>query len=356
MLEVKNGFASVHLIPYKHSAAKGLTGHINRSFKKNKNTFEHLSKNNFGGSINTYAKYQSLYKKHKEVLGRSPQKNANTYIDAVLELSLDRFEQLENEHTQDELKTLLTASINQLMSDISTKFSLYPVNFKMHLDEGRIDPKTQKLKRNPHAHLIFYNYDFKNKTSPLRKLQRSDMSIFQDFCFLNFKHLGFRRGISANETKKKHLVKDKFIAEKQKEKVTAFNNKLSDVRKKLENQQRQIGNNKQVLIEQHQEINELTTKCHELSKEKIELIRVLIKLKKRLSKFKKSTTNWISSLLNNTSRKLTRECAIAELLALNSTNSSVIDEVTEQIQMFEKKAYLKDEDKITKEFNKRKMK
>ncbi len=356
MPEIKNGFASIHLIPYKHSAAKGLTGHINRSFKKNKNTFEHLSNNNFGGSINTYAKYQSLYKKHKEVLGRSPQKNANTYIDAVLELSLDRFEQLENEHTQDELKVLLTASINQLMEDISVKFSLHPVNFNFHLDEGSIDPKTQKLKRNPHAHLIFYNYDFKNKTSPLRKLRKTEMSLFQDLTFQNFKHCGFRRGISAIETKKKHLVKDKFIAEKQQEKVTAFNNKLSDVRKKLENQQSHIGNNKQVLIEQHQKINELKAKCYELSEEKIELIRVLIKLKKKLSQFKTSTTNWISSLLNNTSRKLTRERAIAELLALNSTNSSVVDEVTEQIKIFEKKAYLKDEDKITKEFNKRKMK
>ncbi|MGK0254750.1 MAG: hypothetical protein ACI9OE_002258 [Mariniflexile sp.] len=356
MPEIKNGFASIHLIPYKHSAAKGLSGHIHRSFKKNKNTFEHLSHQNFGGSLNTYDKYQSLYKKHKEVLGRSPQKNANTYIDAVLELSLDRFEQLENEYTQDELKTLLTTSINQLMKDISVEFSLHPVNFKFHLDEGLIDPKTQKLKRNPHAHLIFYNYDFKNKTSPLRKLRRSDMSIFQDLCFLNFKNIGFRRGISAIETKKKHLIKDKFIAEKQQEKVAAFNNKLFGFRTKLENQQSQIGNNKQILMEQHQKVNELTAKCHELSEEKIELIRVLIKLKKRISEFKTSATNWISSLLNNTSSKLTRERAITELLAINSINSSVVDEVTEQIQIFEKKADLKDKDKITKEFNKRKMK
>jgi len=356
MPEIKNGFASIHLIPYKHSAAKGLTGHIHRTFKKNKNTFDHLSNQNFGGSLNTYDKYQSLHKKHKEVLGRSPQKNANTYIDAVLELSLDRFEQLENEYTQDELRTLLTASINQLMKDISVEFSLHPVNFKFHLDEGLIDPKTQKLKRNPHAHLIFYNYDFKNKTSPLRKLRKADMSLFQDLTFKNFKHCGFRRGISASETKKKHLVKDKFIARKQQEKVTAFNNKLSGVRKKLQNQQSHIGKNKQILMEQHQELNELTAKCHELSEEKMELIRVLIKLKKRISQFKTSTTNWISSLLNNTSRKLTRERAIAELLALNSINSSVIDEVTEQVQMFEKKAYIKDEYKITKEFNKRKMK
>lgn len=356
MSEIKNGFASIHLIPYKHSAAKGLTGHIHREFHKNKNTFEHLSEQNFGGSINTYAMYQSLYKEHKEVLGRSPQKNANTYIDAVLELSLDRFEQLEEKYNPVELKELLTESITQLMKDISEKFSLHGVNFEFHLDEGRIDPKTQKMKRNPHAHLIFYNYDFKNKTSPLRKLRKADMSLFQDFSFKNFEHLGFRRGISALETNKKHLVKDKFIAEKQKEKVAAFNKKLSEARQKLENQKNHIENNKKILTEQNQKVNELTDKCHELSEEKLELIRVLIKLKKKVSQFKTSTTNWIKALFNKTNQKITRERAIADLLALNKTNNIVLDEVTEQIQMFERKAHLKEENKIIKEYNKRKLK
>jgi hypothetical protein len=355
MPEIKNGFASIHLIPYKHSAAKGLSGHIHRTFNKNKNTFDHLSNQNFGGSLNTFDKYKSLYKRHKEVLGRSPQKNANTYIDAVLELSLDRFEELEMEHTQDELNTLLTASINQLMKDISVEFSLHPVNFKFHLDEGIIDPKTQKIKRNPHAHLIFYNYDFKDKTSPLRKLRKSDMSKFQDLTFKNFKHCGFRRGISAIETNKKHLMKDKFIAEKQKEKVAEFNKQLSESRNKLENQKIHIEYNDQILIEQHHKVEELTVNCQKLSEEKLELIRVLIKLKKRIYEFKTSTKNWISSLLNNTNKKLTRKRAISDLLELNKLNTTVLDEVVEKIQVFEKKAGLKGEDKIVKELNKRKM-
>jgi hypothetical protein len=351
MTELKNGFASIHLTPFNHSAAKGLSGHINRSFRKNINTFGELSSNNFGvGDI--YQKYTESYERHNKVLGRSPQKNGNTYIDAVLELSLDRYEQLEEEYSQEQLKLLIDKHIKALSADISNKLKLNSLGYQFHVDEGHIDKSSGKVIRNPHAHLIFYNYDFQNKEAPLRKLRKQHMSFIQDLCFKNFKELGFRRGISAEVTKNKHLKKDVFIAEKKKQQLLDLKDKSILIRKKLNQQKEIILANNQAITEQSDKLSILKLDINLFIKQKKNLQQSLLNLTTKISNIKENINQWLQSIFSKSNDKLAKYNAAVELNNITTDKPFLSDEVFNEITLFEQEAQLRSEEKISNKIKK----
>jgi len=346
MTDLKNGFASIHLTPFNHSAAKGLSGHINRTFKKNISTFEELAVNNFGDA-DTYQKYTELYERHKRVLGRSPQKNGNTYIDAVLELSLDRYELLEEEYSSEQLKLLIDQQIKLLMADISNELKLFGLGYQFHADEGHIDKISGKIIRNPHAHLIFYNYDFQNKEAPLRKLRKPHMSLIQDLCFKNFKELGFRRGISADVTKKKHLKKDVFIAEKKKQQYLDLKEKNILIRKKLSQQKEMILANQKVISEQSDELSILKLDINSFTEQKKKLQETLSKLTTKIARIQSSINQWLLSIFSKSNDKLSRSRAVDELNSISSKEPFLPENVFKEMTLFEETAQLKAVEKIT---------
>lgn len=229
-------FVSNNFKYYKNSNASGELGHVNRLFEENKNAFPEYTKDNFG-SGNLYEKYKSIYERVNEV--KSQQERTSklndksiTFIDGAFSFSLDRWEELEKEYTKEKLQELITDRMNTYMDKFKKKFGYEPIGFEMHLDEGhekQIEAKKnnpeQKLVRNIHAHVCFFNFDFETKTAPHRKMKKKHWSQCQDLAAECFEDLGFQRGISKDKTKKQHLDKDAFIAEKQ-AKLEAENNEL----------------------------------------------------------------------------------------------------------------------------------
>lgn len=203
---------------YKNSNAAGEIGHVQRVFAENKNQIKEFAKNNFGCGYNIYDRYKEVYAQVESIKGKKIQKTANTFIDGVLAFSRDQMLEIMQDP---DWKTSFSAHIEQFMQDVKDKTGMEPLGWEMHMDEGHKDPVTGEYNINYHAQCIFFNYDFKTNTAPLRKMsERKGSSIWsklQDVAANRFADLGFIRGISADITKAKHKEKDEFIAAKQAE-------------------------------------------------------------------------------------------------------------------------------------------
>ena len=215
-----SNFVSVNFKYYKASQAHGEIGHVMRVFKKNTNAIESLTHENFGSDFNLIDKYDELLKfakqNTKEKTGRVSQVQ-NTFLDGVLSFSNEQMLEIKKDPLW---KHKMTGHIEALMLDIEAKTGFMPVGWKFHLDEGT-KQENGEYKLNHHAQLIFMNHEKATGKAPLREFQkRKDDSIWSELQTLageRFKDLGFVRGVSAEETRKKHLEKDAYIKEKQKQ-------------------------------------------------------------------------------------------------------------------------------------------
>jgi len=136
--------------------------------------------------------------------------------------------------------------------------------------------KSESLIRNIHAHVIFYNFDFKTKTSPLRKFTRKTWINFQDIAGQSFSKAGFIRGISKDLTKKSHLKKSDFVNKK----LTNMDCELLDINTDLE--------------QRKEELRHLNTEIAE-SKTFLESLKADIKI--LFSNFKLGISKYAKSLL-----------------------------------------------------------
>ncbi len=207
-------FVSVNGKYYKHSNAKGEFGHVNRLFKDNKNSFPEFTKNNFGSSGSSIERYNKIHAKHAAAIGKKVRKDANTFLDCIVAFSLEQWEYIESKKTPEEMNKAMSKMTVDFMREVRDTMGYEPISYEYHLDEGHVK---SSLKRNVHAHVQFYNYDFYAKKAPLRSMKKNDFSVFQDIAAKAFKHGGFERGLSKEITQKKHLKKDDFIAAKHKE-------------------------------------------------------------------------------------------------------------------------------------------
>lgn len=219
-------FISVNSKYYKHSNASGEMGHVDRLFKENVNAFSEYTKHNFGSDFNLNDRYKELHQQRVNATGKNVRKDATTFVDSVIAFSLDQWEHLEQKHGHEKLEKAMRVMMNDYMQEMKKTYGLEPVGFKFHLDEGHIK---NGLKRNVHAHVVFYNYDFEKGVSPWRSLKKKDFSTFQDIAAKAFERAGFERGLSKENTNKKHLEKDDFVAEKQKEQSQL----ITDTRKEI---------------------------------------------------------------------------------------------------------------------------
>ena len=227
----KKKYVSANTKYKKHSQVSGATGHVNRVFAENKNSFPEHTPDNFGDN-NLHQKYLEAHRAREAKTGKKTRKDATTYCETVLAFSLEQYEHIERlalkkangdkEQAKRLIEKKFTECTREFEQAIKDRFGLTPLGFNMHLDEGHIDPKTGELKRNIHSHVGWYNYDFEKGVSPWRKMGKKQLSEMQDIADRCFKKLGYERGLKASETNKKHLEKDDFVAQKHKAAIEQY--------------------------------------------------------------------------------------------------------------------------------------
>ena len=221
-----SNFVAVNFKYYKNSQAHGEIGHVMRVFEKNTNAIESLTHENFGSDFDLVAKYDELLsfakQNTKEKTGRAYQdKKANTFLDGVLAFSNEQMLELKKDPNW---KAKMSQHIEQFMLEIEQKTGFMPVGWKFHLDEGTME-ENGNYRLNHHAQMIFMNHDKATGKAPLREFQKrkgdSIWSELQTLAGERFKDLGFVRGVSADDTHKKHLEKDQYIDKKQESNLSA---------------------------------------------------------------------------------------------------------------------------------------
>jgi hypothetical protein len=248
-------FVSANAKFYKHSNASGEMGHVSRLFHENVNSFPEYTQSNFGSNFDLYKKYNEIHQRRIKIINKKLRIDTNTFIDCVVSFSLAKWEELENKHGNLNLEKAMKIMMNKFMVEIHNQHHLFPVGYSYHLDEGHIKQykafqnqqerikkgllkegekiiEKESLTRNIHAHAIFYNFDFKTKTSPLRKFTKKTWRNFQDIAGNSFSKGGFIRGISKDLTKKPHTEKLNFVKEKLKSQKIQLNTIELDIKNK----------------------------------------------------------------------------------------------------------------------------
>ncbi|MEQ3636372.1 hypothetical protein [Alcanivorax sp.] len=257
MSQDKKNFVAVRTQYYKRNAAQKVLAHGYRKHSNSPNVYEKDTRHNFG------MRYKSLddcMAQYKATSGRKPQDKMNVLFEHVVVFSEGQFkERKPNKKEFDEC-------MQRYIKAIHAAFGFQPMGYELHLDEGHTDEKTGEFKRNIHAHVYFFNYDFKKKKAPLRDLMKKgkdengktlplnhNFVKMQDMAAMAFKPLGFRRGISKGERNRKHLDKGTYVVSK---KLSEIINRYDKVRRLVHNLDKDITAKKLKLKEQEERLTE----------------------------------------------------------------------------------------------------
>lgn len=277
----KKDFVSVRMSFYKTEEGKKEIAHTLRLgvHADNENvTFKDDQSNN----IYTFdeSKFDELEQRHRDTLGRKPQGNRNAVIEHVIVFSEDKF----NDHTPEAHKQFL----DDYMEKIKEEYGFEPMGFGIHMDEGSFKEDGTK-KRNTHAHVYFYNYDFKKKKAPLRDLMAKGKNEagqlnklnpnfvkMQDIAAEAFKPLGYRRGISKANTGLKHRKKEAFVEDKIKEKKKMNSDLIKENIKQI-NENIKLNDENRALIAENKELKasnqKLATQVKQWVKQGLEYVK-----------------------------------------------------------------------------------
>lgn len=257
MSQNKKNFVAVRTQYYKSGAAQKVLAHGYRKHSNSPNVHEKYTPFNYG------MRYKSLddcMTQYKATSGRAPQKKMNVLFEHVVVFSEDQFK--ERKPSKKEFDECMQRYIKAIYAD----FGFQPMGYELHLDEGHTDEKTGEFKRNIHAHVYFFNYDFKKKKAPLRDLMKKgkdengktlplnhNFVRMQDLAAMAFKPLGFKRGISQGERNRRHLDKDTYVVSK---KLSEIINRYDKVRRLVHNLDKDITAKKLKLKEQEEKLTE----------------------------------------------------------------------------------------------------
>jgi hypothetical protein len=221
--------------------------HLRNGFTCSHNVIEHLTKDNVGyyyhGAKNGVDGLDLMYKKYKEVTGRSCRSDFNCLFEHVVVFSEEQYSFLEKKYGKEKLKQAMMHQLKEYAKRIQSEFGFQPISVDLHFDEGQIldynansvqghgesISNMPNVKRNIHAHVSFFNYNFEKKIAPLRHLMKKgksengrtnsinlNFSKMQDIAADVFGHekLGFKRGISKDITGVEHKSKVEFVQQK----------------------------------------------------------------------------------------------------------------------------------------------
>ena len=197
--------------------------------------------------------YYKCREKYKKVTGRSCRSDMNSLFEHVLVLSEAHVTYLEKTLGQEKATNAIVTCLKNYSKKYADKCGFTSLGFSYHgFDEGHYDDNG-KFVRNVHAHILFFNYDFKNKKSNLKFLMNKgkdpktgktnelneNFVAIQDLAYESFKVLKFKRGKSKLLTLAKYLPKHQFLNKKIADKKSELKNLLKDInqhRAKFENQ------------------------------------------------------------------------------------------------------------------------
>lgn len=223
-----SNYVAVKAKYYKKTKFRSLAGHVDRLFKKNKNSLP-TRLPNFGDDVTGNFKY--LLNVATEAKGKKFRNDSNVYIDQVVIFSHEQCNKLLKKHGYNNFVKGMTKLFKKYQDHMNDQYGIEPAGFKFHMDEGHyVDGK---LVRNFHAHVVFLNYDFKTGLQPWRKLKPKDFSNFQDIAQEAFKSAGFKRGLSKEETNKKGLDKHDFVVNKKNKQIHELLAQNKRLKKKL---------------------------------------------------------------------------------------------------------------------------
>lgn len=206
---------------YKKSNWKGLSGHVHRQFENDENVRPELSHENFGRQFADLPTLEQRMMEAKQAAGlraRGFQADANVVLDNVLILSRERVEALKSANPDGYKADILAAAV-ALSERVRDEYGLEPMGIQFHWDEGH-ENKDGQFVHNYHAHMQFFNFDFKKLNQPLRRMKRGDFSKLQDLAVEAYAGLGFERGQSKKITKNNHLEKRQHVAKKTEENIS----------------------------------------------------------------------------------------------------------------------------------------
>lgn len=224
-------FAIVRTRYYKHDAAIRVLDHahsMRNGFTKSANVHNEFSKANAGLYVgkceSSLDAYQAQRERHTKLKGKKPRSDMNTLFEHVVVLSVGQFEKLELEYGAAKAKKMILSSLNDYAQSIKNEFGFAICGLDLHLDEGVIQ-EDGTIKRNVHAHVMFYNFDFKNEVAPLRGLMirgknpetgktnelNPNFERMQDLVAGSFESLGFVRGESQGIENVEHKTKAQYV-------------------------------------------------------------------------------------------------------------------------------------------------
>ncbi|WP_236005755.1 recombinase, partial [Vibrio paracholerae] len=210
-------FVSCHAKYFKRSQVAGLHGHHTRQFEHDANVYPEFTPFNFTTKLTkTFKELESEMVNAKRIAGKKSsnlhfRNDANVLIDNVLIFSREQLDFLRIK-APEHWRGLLEKCGRDLALGIQREFGLLPMDIHWHFDEGHYD-EYGSFKHNYHAHMTFFNFDFKTLEQPLRKMKRADFSKIQDLAAKSFGHLGFERGLKKSVTGKSHKEKAVFLAD-----------------------------------------------------------------------------------------------------------------------------------------------
>lgn len=241
-------FAAINSKYYTSKNRKGLNVHNSRKeFNTHGNLIKHknvipISERQgkvFDNVSKNFNDFDSLLEKQKEIQYRKKsyhKKNSNTYYEQILILSEDQFLQDMENGNHD----LILKSIEDYTNLIKEEYGFEPIDYHLHLDEGHID-KNGDFKLNVHAHVGFMNFDFDKEKTILRNINKAGFIKMQDLAAKAFSDngLNYIRGVSKDQSLKKHLDKEDFVKAKlveqekimisQAEEISTLNSKLKKI-------------------------------------------------------------------------------------------------------------------------------
>ncbi|CAM3103409.1 hypothetical protein [Pseudoalteromonas distincta] len=309
----KKAFASVRTKYYKVDKAFNILDHSNANrngFTRSANVNPELSINNVGlypkTCKNGSEALNQACTRYKEVTGKKARKDFNLLFEHIVILSEGQYVKIEKKYGESKAKQLLVNYLRKYAVQIKNEFGFEPLGIDLHLDEGRYEGG--RFFRNIHAHVSFFNYDFKNKVAPLRHLMAKgknsksrtnqlnpNFEKMQDIVANTFKPLGFERGESKNVTGREHLQKEKFV----KEKLNEMTQTVKELNSRNNVLERQLTLQKQKSDQLSNEIHIQETKKSWLESKISNLTDMADELELAIKKRCKRTLNFISRKVAN---------------------------------------------------------
>lgn len=260
----------------------------------------------------------------------------------------------------------LMPGFDMYMKDLQDKYGFTPVGVSLHLDEGYINEKGV-VKKNIHAHLVCFNYDFEKGKSVLRNLRKKDFQDMQTMAQDSFQKVGlnFVRGNKKTIAGKDHLERNELILENQNKLILENDTTLDIQSKTLENIENnmetltnhihnlnlEISSGKELVKDinlKKQELKEILSSCEKGSEkyneiyEKIGLIQIEEKESRELVKLLKLEINEKQSKLNSFENE--KENLIENIKNIKTDEkaaNSKLDELNKEIELKSKELSLK---------------